>query len=106
MQQIAGNIGSFKKYLTMLSSGSLKPVREVKMKVKSPAVGPEIGWIGEFIRPSLSFIPDIRCVGRMRNNWDCFRFGEQTSEDSFAFSEDPSGPNTSTSSGGFLFLGG
>ena len=70
------------------------------MKVKSPAVGLEIGWIGEFIRPSLSFIPDIRCVGRMRDNWGCFRDGEQTSEDSFAFSEDPSGPNSSTSSGG------
>ena len=43
----------------MLSSGSLKLVREVKLKVKSPAVGLETVWIGESIRPSLSINPDI-----------------------------------------------
>ena len=59
VQQIAGNIWSVKKYLTMLSSGSLKLVREVKLKVKSPAVGLETVWIGESIRPSLSINPDI-----------------------------------------------
>ena len=52
-------IVSFKKYLTMLSSGSLKLVREVKLKVKSPAVGLETVLIGESIRPSLSINPDI-----------------------------------------------
>ena len=87
------------KYLTMLTSGRMKLVREMEWKVKSLAVRLETALIGELSDPHLVLIL-IRCVRGMRKNWDCFRDGEQTSEDSFAFSEDPSGPNSSTSSGG------
>ena len=50
------------KYLTMLSSGRMKLVREMEWKVKSLAVRLETALIGELSDPhlvSLSINPDI-----------------------------------------------